>query len=206
MKFHLLPSDLLKSEAKLKIVKFLLSHEAAMSEREIASILKISHMSVNRIMQELAELNLVHYMVVGKAHLWKVNRNSYAYRMFDKIIKNIEVWTDPLGELKQLVLRTLPLKSIERIVIFGSISKRVEKPDSDIDVFILAKDVQCQKKIEEVIDQLANDCLEAFGNRLSPYILTPQQLKQKKGLEIISAAGKGIQIYPNGKGKYDTAI
>src|SRR3989338_273832 len=203
MKFHLSPSDLLRSEAKLMIVKFLLSHEAAMSEREIASILKISHMSVNRTMQELAELNLVHYMVVGKAHLWKVNRNSYAYRMFDKIIKNIEVWTDPLGELKQILLGTLPLKSIERVVIFGSISKRVEKPESDIDVFILARDTQSQKKIEGVIDQLANKCLEAFGNRFAPYILIPSQLKQKKGLEIISEVDQGIQIYPNQKEKYD---
>ena len=206
MQFHLLASDLLKSETKLKIVKFLLNHEAAMSEREIASILNISHMSVNRTMQELAELNLVHYMVVGKAHLWKVNRNSYAYRMFDKTIKNIEVWTDPLSELKQILLGTLPLKSIERVVIFGSISKRVEKPDSDIDVFILAKDAQGQKKIEDVIDQLANECLEAFGNRLSPYILTAQQLKQKKSLEIISEVDQGIQIYPNEKEKCDTTI
>ena len=46
MKFHLLPADLLKSETKLKIVKFLLSHEAAMSEREIASILNLTEEAV----------------------------------------------------------------------------------------------------------------------------------------------------------------
>ena len=40
MRFQLTLSDLFKSETKFKIIKFLLSHEAAMSEREIASILK----------------------------------------------------------------------------------------------------------------------------------------------------------------------
>lgn len=199
MKFHLLPSELLKSEAKLKVIKFLLRHEAAMSEREIASVLRISHMSVNRTMQELADLNLVHYAVVGKAHLWKVNHNSYAYRMFDKLIKNMEVWIDPLTELKQIILRKLPLKRIERVVIFGSISKNAEKPDSDIDVFILTRDAQSQKKVEEVVEDLSNECLETFGNRLSPYILTEQQYNRKKDRGIITELNKGIQVFPVGR-------
>lgn len=199
MKFHLLPSDLLKSETKLKIIKFLLTHEAAMSEREIASILNISHMSVNRAMQELSELNLVHYGVVGKAHLWKVNRNSYAYTMFHKLIKNFELSVDPLAELKKIILRKLPLKSVERMVIFGSISKNTEDSHSDIDVFILTKNAESRKKIEEAIEKLSNECLEIFGNRLSPYILTEKQYKQKQGLDVITEINKGIQIYPNGK-------
>ena len=203
MRFHLLPSDLLKSEDRIKITKFLLTHEAAMSEREIASVLNISHMSINRAMRELAELNLVHYVVVGKAHLWKINRNSFSYRMFDKLIKNIEVWVDPLTELKQIILRNLPLRSIERVVIFGSISKNVEKVNSDIDVFILTKNTEGQKKIEKAIEKISNECLEAFGNRLSPYLLTEQQLKQKKSLEIISEVDQGIQIYPHEQGKHD---
>jgi len=69
---------LFKSEIKLKVIEFLLKHEASMSEREIASVLKISHMSVNRTMPELSAMNLVHYIAVGKAHLWKVNRQSFA--------------------------------------------------------------------------------------------------------------------------------
>ena len=199
MRFHLSLSNLIKSEAKLRIIKFLLTHEAAMSEREIASVLNTSHMSINRTMQELADLNLVHYVVVGKAHLWKVNRNSFSYRMLDKLTKNTEVWIDPLIELKQIILRSLPLKSIERVVIFGSISKNTEKPNSDIDVFILVKNSESLTKIEDSVEKLSSECLEVFGNRFSPYILTEQQLKQKKSLEIISEVNKGIQVYPNRK-------
>ncbi|MDO8580206.1 MAG: nucleotidyltransferase domain-containing protein [Candidatus Omnitrophota bacterium] len=201
MKFHLSVLNLLGSETKIKIIKFLLSHEAAMSEREIASILNTSHMSVNRTMQELAELNLVHYMVVGKAHLWKVNRNSYAYRMLEKLLTNVEIWANPLTELKQTILRALPLRAVERVVLFGSIAKNAENPDSDIDVFILVKNAESQKRIEDVVERLSNECLEAFGNRLSPYILTEQQLKQKKDLGLIANVDQGIQIYPAGNGK-----
>jgi len=207
MKFHLSPSDLFRSDVKLKIIKFLLTHEAPMSEREIASVLKISHMSVNRTMQDLAELNLVHYVTVGKAHLWKVHQNSYAYRMFERLVKNMEVIVDPLGELKQTILKHIPLKLVERLMIFGSIGRESETSNSDIDLFILLKNADGQKKIEEAVDKLSNECLEIFGNRLSPYILTIQQYKQKEKLNIIDAINQGIQIYgsarlttgPNGK-------
>ena len=157
MQFQLSAANLLKSEVKLKILKFLLGHDALMSEREIASVLDVSHMSINRTMQELSELNFVHYVVVGKAHLWKVNRHSYAYRMFDKLIKNIEVWADPLIELKQIILRALPLRSIKRVVIFGSVAQNTEKSNSDIDVFIMTKDAAGQKKVEEIIDSLSGE-------------------------------------------------
>ena len=39
-----------------------------------------------------------------------------------------------------------------------------------------------------------------YGNRLAPYILTDQELKQKKNLKVISEIKKGIEIYSGKKG------
>jgi len=44
---------------------------------------------------------------------------------------------------------------------------------------------------------LSNICFENYGNILSPYLLTENELKRKKNLEIISEVDKGIQIFPN---------
>ncbi len=199
MQFHLSPSNLLKSETKVKIIKFILKHEALMSEREIASVLKVSHMSVNRTMQELAAMNMVHYVTVGKAHLWKVNRKSYMYRQLEQLINSLEIVPDPLKELKKIILKHLPKVFIEKIILFGSIARAAEQSDSDIDLFILVKNDDNPKKIEEAIEKLSSECFEVFGNRLSPYILTQEQYKQKQGLNIVAEVHKGIQIYPNGR-------
>lgn len=207
MRFHELYSDLFKSEVKLKIIEFLLKHEASMSEREIASVLEISHMSVNRMMQELAEMNLVHYIVVGKAHLWKVNRQSFAYKVLGQFMDSLKNMPDPLSELKRVIIRHLPKSLVKRAVLFGSISKNKEKPDSDIDLFILVDNAQDQRTLEKSIEKLSTECLEIFGNRLAPYILTKRQYNEKKDLEIITELKKGIQLYgstslttsPNGK-------
>ena len=62
MVFHKSILDILNSKTKQKILHFLLNQEALMSEREIAAVSGVSHMSINRIMQELAQMNLVHIL------------------------------------------------------------------------------------------------------------------------------------------------
>lgn len=199
MRFYESPVNLLKSDLKLKIVKFLLNHQASMSEREIASVLNVSHMSVNRTMQELAQANFVHYLTVGKAHLWKVNRRSFAYKALYQLVDTLEKVPDPVTELKGILLKHLPKSLVKRVVLFGSLAKSSEGSSSDIDVFILVNNTQDKEKLEKAMEKLSNECLEVFGNRLSPYILTEQQYKQKRNLGVIAEIEQGIQIYPNGK-------
>ena len=201
MRFHESFSNLLKSEARCQAVQFLLHHEASMSEREMASILNISHMSVNRILKELAQKNLVHYKTVGKAHLWQVNRKSLAYKILTRFFDNLKTISDPMSELKRLIFKYLPEALVERVILFGSIAKGEEKPNSDIDLFILVKNAQDQKELEKFIEKLSSECLDIFGNRLAPYILTKKQYNEKKGLNIISKIHEGIQLYPNGEAK-----
>lgn len=170
-----------------------------MSEREIASILKISHMSVNRTMRELADMNFVDFVTIGKAHLWKVNSKSYAFKVLSVLIKGVSIIKEPLEDLKNTLLRNLPKTLIRRAVLFGSVAKGLENTNSDIDVFILVKNKRSKEMLEFSIEKLSNICFEVYGNRLAPYILTEQEMKQKKNLRIISEIDKGIQIFPEKK-------
>jgi hypothetical protein len=53
MRFNVSLANVLKTATRQKIVQFLLNHNALMSEREIISVLKLSPMSVNRVMKHL---------------------------------------------------------------------------------------------------------------------------------------------------------
>ncbi len=88
---------------------------------------------------------------------------------------------------------------VKRIVLFGSVAKASEEPQSDIDVFMLVNDTHDQQRLEVANEKHSNECLEVFGNRLSPYILTEGQYKQRRDSGIIAQVEQGIQIYPNGK-------
>lgn len=200
MKFHISPLDILNSKTKIKIIKFLLTHEASMSEREIASILKVSHMSINRTMRELAELNLVNFVTIGKAHLWKVNRKSYTFRVLSELIYGVSGIKEPLEDFKKILLKNLPKTLIKRMILFGSVAEGIERANSDIDLFVLAKDEQSKEKLEPQIEKLSNLCFEIYGNRLAPYILTEDEMKQRKKIKIISEINKGLEIFPGKKG------
>ncbi|MEK6727153.1 MAG: nucleotidyltransferase domain-containing protein [Candidatus Omnitrophota bacterium] len=196
MKFNASLIDILNSKTKLKIVEFLLTHEASMSEREIASILKVSHMSINRTMQELSEVNFVNFVTIGKAHLWKVNRKSYAFKVLSEFVKGVSRIKDPLDDLKNMILKNTPKALVKKVVLFGSIAKGAEELDSDIDVFFLVKDNKDKEKLRFTLEKLSNACLETYGNRLSPYILTEQETKKKVRQKFLSEINKGMKIFP----------
>jgi len=195
MKFNAPLVNVLNSPTKLTIVKFLLTHEASMSEREIASILKVSHMSINRTMRELAELNFVNFVTIGKAHLWKVNRKSYAFKVLSEFIKGVSRIKDPFNDLKETILTNIPKNLVKKIILFGSIAKGDEKTGSDVDIFFLVKDAKDKGKLEPALEKLSNACLEIYGNRLSPYALTAQEAKKQTRQKFLSEINKGIEIF-----------
>jgi predicted nucleotidyltransferase len=200
MKFNFSPAEMMISKAKLKMVTFLLNHEAAMSEREIASVLQVSHMSINRFLKEMADVNFVNYVTIGKAHLWKVNRKSYAYEFFSRLIGDISRARMPLEDLKKTILENLPGSLIKKVVLFGSVAKGLESENSDIDIFILVKNLEMKKEVEGFVERLSIRCLDIYGNRLAPYILTDHEIKQKRNLNVILEINQGIEIFP-GQGK-----
>ena len=201
MKFHDSFLQLIDTEPKRKIVWFLLKHESNMSEREISSLVGISHMTVNRVLRDLEQWNFVSYERVGRAHVWKINRHSYIHDALNSIQNAFESAQSPFEKLKEDILEYLPRKYLIKVVLFGSIAKNEEGPDSDIDIFILVKNKETAQLLEESIEKLSIYCLEKYGNRLSPYVLTEREFQQRKELKLLDEINKGIQLFPEVKEK-----
>jgi predicted nucleotidyltransferase len=200
MLFHNSVISLLNSPLKLKIIAFLIKKDVLMSEREISRLLDVSHMSVNRTMRELEGINFVHPVRVGRAHVWRVNRRSYAYQAYFRVIESLKDILSPSDDLKETILANLPLSAIEKLVLFGSIVKQDERHDSDIDVFILVKDEPAKAEIHAAVEALSLICLERFGNALSPYVLTRKGLLDKAGLKLLSEIDSGIVLHQRNAG------
>ncbi len=167
-----------------------------MSEREISSVSGVSHMSVNRIMRELAEVNFVYSQRVGTSNLWRVNRKSYVFQMLTGPFSILLDPEGPLEELKTTILNNLPLSLVAKVSLFGSIASRTEKFDSDIDLFVQVSNRDNKHQVELAIEKLATLCLAKFGNVLSLYILTKEELKARSRLKLISNIRKGVVLYP----------
>lgn len=200
MRFHDSFLKIIDSDAKQKIVSYLLKHDNSASERELATLAGVSHMTVNRILHELEDWNFVKYQRVGRAHVWQINPKSYAYSVLSEMLGKINEFSCTLKELAKDILQGLPKKRMLKVVLFGSIIRKEERADSDIDVFILVKNQNDVEFLEEEIEPLSSQCLEKYGNKFSPYILTEKEFQQKKDLKIYKEIEKGIQLYPEIKG------
>jgi predicted nucleotidyltransferase len=116
------------------------------------------------------------------------------------LIGNISKMKTPLEDLKKTILGNLPGSLIKKIILFGSVAKGLESEDSDIDIFVLVKNLEMKKKVENFIDALSIKCFELYGNRLAPYVLTEHEMKQRSNLNVIKEIKNGIEIFPASRG------
>lgn len=194
MQFELSLDKIIGSKAKIKILKYLFGHVASMSENELAKVIKISSMTINRLMKEMCDLNLVSMERVGNANVWSVNKESYTYIALSKIMGEISGVPAPLEHLKETLSANIPKELVKKIILYGSLAQGKSKVNSDIDLFILVKSQKEAEDLTPYIDKLSSLCLSLYGNRLAPYILTELQLQEKKKLPILKEIEKGIQI------------
>lgn len=194
MQFELFLDDIIGSKAKIKILKYLFGHTASMSENELARVIKISPMTINRLMKELCELNLVSMERVGNANVWSTNKESYVYAALAKIMGEISGVPTPLEHLKKTLSGNIPKKLVKKVILYGSLARGKSKVNSDIDLFILVKSQREVKELTSYIDKLSTLCFSLYGNRLAPYILTEAQLQEKKKLPLLKEIEKGMRI------------
>ncbi len=152
-------------------------------------------MTVNRTMRELEEIHFVASRRIGRAYVWEVNHKSYAFHAFSKMTGVFSKIKDPLSELKSTILGGLPLDSIHKMVLFGSVARSDARPGSDIDLFVLTKDDAAKADIQGSLEELSLRCLDMFGNMLSPYVLTLGEMKAKRNLKLLSEIESGILLY-----------
>lgn len=194
MRFNMSLDEVMSSKARLRILKHLINNEAPMSEGELAKVISVSHMTINRLMRDMSALNLVSMERIGNANVWTVNKESYAYKAISKAIKAISETPAPMEHLKKTILNNIPKRLVSKIILFGSVAEGKSMADSDIDLFILVKSKQETEKLSTHVDKLSNLCLKLYGNRLSPYILTRAELGEKMKLPLLREIERGIQI------------
>ncbi|MFH1440773.1 MAG: winged helix-turn-helix transcriptional regulator [Candidatus Omnitrophota bacterium] len=194
MQFEFSLEQIIGSKAKLKILKYLFGHTASMSENELAKLLNISPMTINRLMKELRGLNLINMERVGNSNVWSINKESYVYIVLSKVIRGISAAPSPLEHLKETLYHNIPKELVKRVILYGSIAQAKSKINSDIDLFILVKSQKEHTQLLVYIDKLSVLCLRLYGNRIAPYILTETQLQEKNKLPLLKQIKTGIQI------------
>lgn len=189
--------SMLDSGKKIGLLRFLLGHETMpdMSERELAKRVKMSNVAVNRAMAEFQGMNLVNVRRVGNANVWHVNNESYAYDEVKRLIFGNKTGYLPVESMKDMLVKYIKKLPVIQAVLFGSTARGDEKPNSDIDLFLLVRSQTEKKEVEKSLDELRDRILTIYGNVLSDYILTEKEYGEKQGLGVVKNIKKeGVRI------------
>lgn len=184
------------SRSKLILLRFVLGNYVAMSEREMAKVVGVSHTTVNRIMKVFYDLDLVFPRRVGNVTLWERNEDSLAFTELTKLLACINSLPSPREHLMKTIASHLDHPRVKKVVLFGSISVGRERSGSDIDLLVLTTDQVGRASVSKKIDELREVCLKNYGNSLSPIVLTENEIRKPTNKYLIENMEKGTVIIP----------
>lgn len=163
--------------------------------REIARLLGIAHSTVLPALRTLADVGLVNERVLGRAHIFRVNRDHVLHAVLAATFGSERKL---IGEIAELIRASLAADS-ESIVLFGSRARGAARTGSDIDLLIVSKEA---RETEAALEPLRDQLRRRFGLELDAKVLTPVQLRSRAGAPYVKAArAEGITIAGTPLGK-----
>jgi len=179
MKFHNLLEEVLGQKSKIKVLRVLFNTKMEMTGRQIAEFSGLNHRTCQLSLKELEKEGIVSLRRAGKSNLFRLKEENYFVKNILHILFKEEKALFQL--LVNKILRGTWKKdnNVISIILFGSFAQEREVADSDIDLFILCQKNTDKNKIGKRFDLLNQELIKSFGNVVSPYILSLEEVKRR---------------------------
>jgi predicted nucleotidyltransferase len=176
MRLHNYLEQVIGNKITISVLRALVRYKGKIyTVRGLAEDAGASHPEVSKTLNELEKFGIVQIQPVGRAYQVSLNEKSY---VLSKIIKPIlKAEEKTLDEVILILKSHLSTKKITSAVIFGSVAKRAERDDSDIDVLVISNDFD--HSISAISDA-AYEISQRFQSKVSHIIFSESQLQSKK--------------------------
>jgi len=160
--------------SNVTVLRILNERVTGLTGRETARLAGITHRSALKTLSTLESLKIVKRQTGGRDYLFTLNRNNYiAQNIITKIFENEQQF---FFKIKSLIKKRIGKYSTS-LIIFGSVARKEEKIDSDLDLCIV---FQKDKNIlAEKVHLLADDLMEYFSVHLAPFYISKSEFKRR---------------------------
>ena len=139
----------------------------------------------HRALSELVEENLVARRVAGRAYLYRLVLRSYSAKLVAPLFRDGD---SPMEGLARLLGKKLEASPVASANLYGSVVRGEEKPDSDIDIYLVLRRESDRGRVEVLVSELNRLVQALFGNRLSPMVKTLEEARRayrgRRSLEL----------------------
>lgn len=165
---------------RVRVLRTLVAYPKEFTSRGLSRLCGVSTPSVIEILTIFERHGFIQSRRIGNSILWKLNKDHYLAESL--ILPIFEAESRLLDSLKQSILAFAKGTPVRKAVIYGSVAKGKERPDSDIDLLLIVKEKG--NWVEELQNNLRTDVLELFGNTLSILVCTPvEYVRLRAGLK-----------------------
>ena len=186
----------LGSTARIRTARLLVElPDKEFTGREIARLLGMSHSTVLDALRGLARGGLVNERVLGRAHVFRVDRDYY---LFETLATFFGSERTKAREITDLIRTSLEANAVS-VILFGSRARRTARKGSDVDLLVVSGNVVAT---EAAVAALRAELARRYGLALDAKVLATSQLKSKLGAPYVRAAlaeGRVIAGVPLGK-------
>ncbi|MHB8894613.1 MAG: nucleotidyltransferase domain-containing protein [Candidatus Geothermincolia bacterium] len=200
MRYHEPLNDILGNKVQLKLLRVLVRTKGSFTGRELGRLVGHSQNQTSLALQELERNGLVVWQSAGRSHLYSVDSENIL--ITDFLEAGFRLEDDLLERLADVFFHEVG-KDVTFIVLFGSVAKAEERPNSDIDLVIVIKDKADLKTAEANVAEASAKVARRFGNQAMPIIVKKsdyeRKIRSKKGLWR-EVADTGVSILPSTRG------
>lgn len=145
---------------KINALRLLAAHERGLTGRGIAAFLQTSPAKAHRVLHELAEQGILGAAVLGRAHVYRVNKGHVLARHV--VLPALRFERDILERLGSDMMQRLRPPPVA-ILLYGSVARGEESPTSDLDLVVICpiarRDIKTQ--VSELSAWLTRTCHNA---------------------------------------------
>ncbi|MCX6141912.1 MAG: nucleotidyltransferase domain-containing protein [Ignavibacteriales bacterium] len=182
MVIHRAFDDVLRSWSHVAVLRAILDSASGLTGNEIARSSGMHPRSALKALTSLEELGIVRRQRGGRDHLFTLNRDHFLTR--EGLL--------PLYQAEQKFRRaiedslvTLLKGRVLSAVIFGSVSRMQETPQSDLDLCCIVSSENKKGVVQEMLASEAVPLYRNFGVKLAPVFFSLSEMKKKKRSGLI---------------------
>lgn len=167
--------DLLSSQARLRILRYLCTAGGEHTGREIARAIGMGETPTHRALKELANTLVVLYRVAGRAHYYRLNEHhALVERVLCPLFAAEETQQDAaVAEL--LAEMDVPLNTA---LVYGSVVRGEDTWYSDLDVLLVVPTADDARRATERLWQRDGDLIQRYGV-ISVKVLSSDELARR---------------------------
>lgn len=181
MIFNKVLNHIFSSRSRIAVLRVLQHYKIGITGREIARLTGLSPKSALSALSLLENIKIIKRVIGGRDHLFTLNRDNYLVK--NGILPILQIENKILSQLLLLIKQKLSKHCIS-IILFGSIARKEESADSDLDICFVVLNKSYHKHILPIIHDLQDRIFTEFGTSLAPIYFTLDEFKKKSAKNL----------------------